>query len=596
MRFSSWLRVAARNPSAALRFAANRINRTIRVKLIETPWLYERIDRTRQQQLSRNLVLHKVLDPQVFELRHEEVDGLLRHELTVLGKTIVFPDKVNWLADFQGGEWPSLLAHQYNRLLARDFSMSEYRTHGDIKRVWDLNKQHHFVDLAIAFKESQDPKYQAEIVDQFLDWNERFPYMHGIGWQQPLIVAQRAINWIICYNLNAFPETVHIALAKSLFYHGKYMAENLEMSYTGNNSNHLIGDLAALNLIGLTLQKHDWARSSMKMLLDEIRKQIYPDGVDYEQSSGYHRYVLEFLTLVWHANKQQPPPLTDTISRMSNFLNDIAWEDDSLPFLSDWDGAKVWVSNHHRPVELYRFGRKSRESVAYRNAGYYALKGGPFHVVFDCGPIGMGGKQLATHGHSDLLSFTMGVKGHAFIVDPGSGTYTENQQVRNYLRSTAGHNTITVDNRDQCGLVGTWAVEKQPRHRLTTWHPGEDLDIVCGEHDGYFPIIHTREIQLFKRAAAELKIKDEILGSGNHSYQCYLHLSPEAQYDVSGTTVELAVRGTRLAMHFDPRLEVRIDKGWYSPDYGQWIEAPVLVFEGKSPLPARIEWRYVIAD
>jgi uncharacterized heparinase superfamily protein len=518
------------------------------------------------------------------------------NRLTILGRTVEFKDRVHWLADFRGGEWPDLPSYEYNRFYVQDFSLPQYREHGDVKRVWDLNKQHHLVDLARTYMESQDEKYQTLIVRQFLDWNERFPYMHGIGWNHPLIVAQRAINWILIYNLGAFPKEHERLLMTSLFYHGKYLTENLEISHSGYNSNHLIGNLAALYLIGLSLDKADWASKSLDMLLAEVKKQVYQDGVDYEQSSGYHRYVLEFLTLVWHANRGDLPVLSDVISRMSNFLNDISWGDGTLPFLSDWDGAKVWVDDCHQPVELYKLGRKSPTSVAYRGGGYYILKGSPFHVIFDCGPIGMAGKQLATHGHSDLLSLTIAVNGEPFIVDPGSGTYTESKEVHDYFRSTSAHNTIAVDGLDQCGLAGTWTLRKHPRATLVRWETSEELDTVCGEHDGYAPIVHRREINLQKKPRATLTVHDDIMGSGHHDYKCFFHLSPHISHEISTNTVHLVSTHSkiRLTMSFERALVARESEGLFAPDYGQWISAPVLVFEGKSLLPAGMTWRYEV--
>jgi hypothetical protein len=563
---------------------------------LKTPWFYGRfLPLLRRGTLSKR-PLQKTLDPEVFGGGRVRLHDLLNNKLTVLGKTVDIQDNVNWLADFEGGEWPNLLAYEYNRFFADDFSSPEYRKHGDIKRVWDLNKQHHLVDLARAYRQTGDPKYREILTDHFLDWVERFPYMRGIGWSAPLIVAQRAINWIICYNFDAFPERHHSTLATALYDHGKYLTENLEINYAGNNSNHLIGDLAALYLVGRTLQKHNWTNRSLDMLMTEVKRQIYPDGVDYEQSSGYHRYVVEFLMLVWYANRQQPPLLTDTILRMSSFLNDIARDDGSLPFLSDWDGAKVWVADHHRPAELCRLGKRSETSIQYPDGGYYILKGGPFQLVFDCGPVGMAGRQLTTHGHSDLLSFCLNFKGEPFIVDPGSGTYTQNREIHDYFRSSSGHNTITIDDQDQCGLAETWTLKKHPKTTLLAWETNGTLDKVCGEHDGYEPIIHRREIQLAKRPSQVIKIYDDLTGSGVHRYKHYLHLSPDVTPEILPTDIQLAASKSRLKLSFDPRLSVRNVKGWFAPDYGQWIEAPVLVFEGRSQLPTRIAWEYVCSD
>jgi hypothetical protein len=46
-------------------------------------------------------------------------------------------------------------------------------------------------------------------------------------------------------------------------------------------------------------------------------------------------------------------------------------------------------------------------------------------------------------------------------------------------------------------------------------------------------------------------------------------------------------------MSFEPKLKPKIINGWFAPDYGKWIEAPVLVFEGISNLPTKITWEYV---
>jgi uncharacterized heparinase superfamily protein len=277
---------------------------------------------------------------------------------------------------------------------------------------------------------------------------------------------------------------------------------------------------------------------------------------------------------------------------MASFLCDIAMGDGSLPFIGDWDGAKVWVTDHHRPVELYKLGRSSPTSIAYPDAGYYILKGKPFLVIFDCGPIGMGGKRLATHGHSDLLNFCLAVEGEPFIIDPGSGTYTEDKKIHDYFRSTSGHNTITIDGKDQCGLAGTWTLEKHPNAKLLFWETSENVDRVCGEHDGYKPIIHRREIQLIKKPVPVVKVYDHILGEGFHRYQCYLHLSPKITPQINNMEIKLRSLKQTLIIHFNPELSVRVAYGLFAPDYGRWIKSPVLILEGSSQLPAKITWDF----
>lgn len=515
--------------------------------------------------------------------------------LTILGRTLQPKEGiVDWLADFEGAEWPNLPSGEYNPIYL-GFSKPEYRKHGDVKRVWDLNKHGHFVDLAKAYKQTGSGDYRNMLVKQFLDWTQRFPYKHGIGWNQPLIVAHRAINWILCFNLGAFPVEVHSLLLSSLLDHGRFLMENLEISDLGINNNHLIGDLVALHLIGLTVGEKRWIKDSLRMLLDEVGKQIQDDGVHYEQSSSYHRYVLEFLTLVWYASKENPKLsfLQETIIQMSHFLNDISYADGSLPFLSDWDGAKVWVANHHRPRELYPLGMKSNGSVPYLYSGYFVLKSPRLHLIFDCGPISMRGKSLQTHGHSDLLSFTLSVDGEPFLIDPGSGTYTQDKQIHDWFRGTTGHNTLTVDGQDQCGLGSFWTFNRHPQAGQIHWESKDDADTVCGEHDAFAPVIHRRAICMGK-LQPKVRIVDYLSGDHAHTYEAYFHLAPNLVPTISATKVRIFSSKASVNLAYDDGLSVEVVKGWFAPDYGTWIPAPVLVFKGRSELPVQLAWNFAL--
>ena len=65
-------------------------------------------------------------------------------------------------------------------------------------------------------------------------------------------------------------------------------------------------------------------------------------------------------------------------------------------------------------------------------------------LVFDCGPLGDGG-----HGHYDALSIEM-ASGRPLVVDPGRFTYCDDPpHWRRWFKSTAAHNTVTVDGLDQ---------------------------------------------------------------------------------------------------------------------------------------------------
>ena len=52
------------------------------------------------------------------------------------------------------------------------------------------------------------------------------------------------------------------------------------------------------------------------------------------------------------------------------------------------------------------------------------------------------------HGHCDALSVILNVNGKNLLIDPGTYTYTGDQEWRAYFRGSSAHNTVTVDEQD----------------------------------------------------------------------------------------------------------------------------------------------------
>jgi hypothetical protein len=68
-------------------------------------------------------------------------------------------------------------------------------------------------------------------------------------------------------------------------------------------------------------------------------------------------------------------------------------------------------------------------------------------ALFDHGPHGMAPSY--GHAHADALSLLLYRHGEPILIDPGTFTYTGPADWRRYFRSTAAHNTVTVNGRDQ---------------------------------------------------------------------------------------------------------------------------------------------------
>lgn len=507
----------------------------------------------------------------------ERARAASRHTFDILGTGPVdLGDPIEWWSDFQGRRWPGGYYRDLNRaLLTGRFDGPEYI--GDIKLPWELNKHLHLVDLARAAYLTEDRSYAEEAMAQWRHWLDTNAFKMGPAWMQPLIVAQRAISWCLALPLliraGVVTEEDAVRVAGSLVQHGRFILENLEVA--DRASNHLIGNLAGLFVIAWTLPEWEetgsWLQFSLEGLAEEAMAQVYPDGVQYEQSTAYHRYCAQFFVIVAVALERRgeaawPIAVNRRIESMFVYLMHALQPDGRFPSLSDADGALVW-RNDDAPIDDPRsllglgaalWGRRdlchaaegcpddvawflgeeglerfrqmrpkvpSEDSSVFPQGGYAFLRDGwsstATWTYLDFGEIGMGrwpdGAEVGTHGHSDLLSFGLHAQGEPLLVDPGTFTYTGSKPYHDYFRGGTGHNILTVDGLDPCELTRTWCM----RHHARPVEPGYRftgaVDGVWAGHDGYrrlkCPLRVDRGL-LFLKAERLLVLRDAVRASG----------------------------------------------------------------------------------
>lgn len=77
-------------------------------------------------------------------------------------------------------------------------------------------------------------------------------------------------------------------------------------------------------------------------------------------------------------------------------------------------------------------------------------------MVISCGPNGQG--SLGGHAHNDKLSFELCIDGEDIFIDPGTGVYTSNPHLRNYLRSAVAHSTLRLANKHSISEVSDFFI------------------------------------------------------------------------------------------------------------------------------------------
>jgi hypothetical protein len=251
-------------------------------------------------------------------------------------------------------------------------------------------------------------------------------------------------------------------------------------------------------------------------------------------------------------------------------------------------GVAEWDRLESRPTDL--------ASASLSSAGLYvvAVFNPPSQLVIDAGAQGEGN---AGHGHADALSISLQSQGHTLLIDPGTFEYVGNRPERDLFRTTAMHNTVTVDNLSQSEPAGPFAWKQLTRSKAEQWIRGKYFDLFVGSHEGYTrltsPVVHRRWVVSFKSGKSKsgdrgfFLVRDLAPGEGQHRIDISWHLGPgmkhhhEHTFCVGETSVGLAI----ISANGNGWTE-EVREGSWSPAYGNKEPITIVNFGTVADLPA----------
>ena len=462
--------------------------------------------------------------------------------------------------------------------------------HGDHKVIWEINRHQHWLSLARAYHLSGDDRYYAAVVEQLESWMAANPPLRGVNWASMLELGFRSLSWLWVLlffapaasrdGVDSEPWTVDLLLG--LDRQLTHIERNLSRYFSPNT--HLSGEALALYVTGCALPelRHSQRRRSMgrEVLLQQIDRQIHPDGGHAELSAHYHRYTTDFYLLALLAARDAADPAAgafeDAARRLAGYLRTLADDEGRLPLIGDDDGGQLFpicgrpawdcrdtlaaaaailddpaLAVSDPPEEVYwlcgqlpledrAHELSSPPSRALPDSGYYVSRTAEGdHLVFDAGHHGFlnGG-----HAHADALSVVLSVHGRPLLVDAGTGTYTMDPQLRDLFRSTAMHNTVVVNGRSQSEPRGSFHWHTVANARATLWRSDRRFDYAEGRHDGYRPIVHARSV-LTVHGFGWLII-DHLLGHEEAVGDVFWHVHPDWTPSVHDRSVLFESDGT----------------------------------------------------
>jgi hypothetical protein len=531
-------------------------------------------------------------------------EAVLQHDFPLLGQTLRTEPEIRWRRDYGRGLETGL--EYFRRIPYLDAARA-----GDHKIIWELNRHQHLVLLAQAYLLTDRGAFLEDLWYQLETWLDQNPFCRGMNWTSALEVAFRSLSWIWIEHLTGekMPARLRRRWLPALFQHGLYLENNLSIYFSPNT--HLQGEALALHALGALFGGHpkssEWQRKGSRILRDIIHTHVRKDGTHFEQSSYYHVYALDMF--LFHAVLEDvPEDYRAQLRRMAEYLWAVC-STGEIPFLGDDDGGRLF----HPYGNLRAFGRSTLATCAawlggtpwhgdsndlseqaawwlgapafrptqpsslpvsrlFPEAGVAVMSQDDISIIADTRGFGSGG---AGHSHAHALHFTLRRNTQDVLLDPGTYTYVAEPAQRQLFRSTAFHNTVVIDQRDQADTAGPFRWRNVPQAGriqldLNPWH----LRASCS----YRGLAHTRQMLY---TAGGLFVLDSFSGPGEHMLDQMWHSA--------GPVKEIApfqfLLPAEVCLVLPKGSDACVEDGWHSPAPGVKTRKPVIRVSAQMRFP-----------
>ena len=436
--------------------------------------------------------------------------------------------------------------------------------------LWLFNL-HYFRFLA-----SVDPAVGSDLVS---DWLTANVDRRATAWH-PYPISLRVREWIewLLEHQDLDP-TLRARAIRSIAEQTESLRRRLEFGLMGN---HLLENAITLCWAGLSFagrRADAWLEEGAQVLVRELRSQLLHDGMHQERSPMYQALLVEAILRLAEVAAQSAKSSARRIHRVATVASRRMIR--ALQQLVHPDGEYALVNDtalHMAPTYAAlraRFGISGAaadrselwtlDGAAY--AGFRDTRGG--YLVFDGGPIGP--DHQVGHGHADTLSFELSAQGRRVLTDTGVYTYATGA-ARQHDRSTAAHNTITIDDRDQSELWGAFRCARRVETDPIGAGPTRDGAALVGAYRGpgvRGGVGHQRSIA---RQGSVLAFTDTVTAPGRHDATLRLHFAPGIELRRTTAGWSFGDRGRPPLGVLTSSLAWSASTSPYHPEFGREIE------------------------
>ena len=509
--------------------------------------------------------------------------------------------------------------YKYKNCFYLDVRRQKTAPYTDIKIPWETSRMQSLFSLAMAYRASSNEKYARKIIEIIRDFCDCCPYGTGVNWTVSMEVGIRISNILLACELirdsQCFDKSFRSFHVVTVYEHMVHIWKNLENAKNG--ANHLLADLlglaAASAAIPFIPQARRCAFYVQKMLRKELMRQVLTDGSHFEGSTSYQRLVGEILCFSIIAQQKLGFTLTEEenerLAKMGTFTVGLRMKNGLLPQLGDNDSGRVFqlapenTRNHDSFINLVTSVTRACIVFPEKNDGFFLFypegtaidsnryiqsdiveyskfkairyQGNDVFIVM----CGMTPELVnkAGHSHNDVLSLCLCVGEEEFIIDPGSGEYTGNRQIRHMLRSVSNHSTVSIDENEQRlfpmnpSLAFIWNSMAESDLR---WEREGNVTIFTGTCRYKIPsgsvITHERKILI---SETSIRVQDSV-SDMEKNCSIALPVFPGRLVDVENDTV--SIFGKTHSIRISGSWSFTKDNSYYAEQYKKVIQNDVV--------------------
>ena len=405
-------------------------------------------------------------------------------------------------------------------------------------------------------KEESDLKLIYNFIENIVDLKD------GL---EPFPISLRGISWVKF--LRKF-EIKDKKIDDSLYAQYDILMDNLEYHLLGN---HLLENGFSLLFGAYYFEDEKLYKKAKNILLQELEEQVLNDGAHFELSPMYHQImlfrVLDCINLVKNNDfreKELLEFLTSKASVMLGWLEQMTFKNAEIPLLNDSAFGIAPSSS-----ELFAYAKRlglDVNSLGLKASGYRKFQSDLYECIVDVGHIGP--DYIPGHAHSDTFNFVVQKSNKPFIVDTGLSTYETNER-RTLERSTASHNTVEVNAKDQSEVWGGFRVA----NRAKVIELSEGSNTIEATHDGYKKenIFHTRK---WTFEESKIIIEDTLNKPAQASARIHFHPSINKEEIASSLTTNAKVEYVNYK---------------YAPEFNKLIDAIAVEINFEKDLKVEIK-------